>query len=120
MIKLSHVKSFLPSEPIIQISYIQCFLPSKPVIKPCCITWFLPQELVIKLSHIKWFLSSEPVIKLSDTKYTVKEPMFKEETSTLRVPVIREGDLSETAIVTINTKDGSADAGKDYNGFFKG
>ncbi|BFZ14656.1 hypothetical protein BsWGS_17695 [Bradybaena similaris] len=61
----------------------------------------------------------QPVIKLSDTKYTVKEPMFKEEASALRVPVIREGDLSETAIVTINTKDGSADAGKDYNGFFK-
>ena len=63
---------------------------------------------------------TEPVIKLSDNKYTIREPMFKEETSILQVPVIREGDLSETAVVTINTKDGSADAGKDYNGFFKG
>ena len=63
---------------------------------------------------------AEPVIGLSDNKYTVREPMFKEEESFLKVPVIREGDLSETAVVTINTKDGSADAGKDYNGFFKG
>ena len=46
--------------------------------------------------------------------------MFEEESSILRVPVIREGDLSETAVVTVNTNDGSADAGKDYNGFFKG
>ena len=60
------------------------------------------------------------MIGLSDNKYTVREPMFKEEESFLKVPVIREGDLSETAVVTINTKDGSADAGKDYNGFFKG
>ncbi|KAL8593533.1 hypothetical protein ACOMHN_048747 [Nucella lapillus] len=61
----------------------------------------------------------KPVIKLSDDKYTIREPMFKEETTALTVPILREGDLSETAVVTFNTKDGSADAGKDYNGFFK-
>ncbi|XP_076446552.1 LOW QUALITY PROTEIN: extracellular matrix protein 3-like [Babylonia areolata] len=61
----------------------------------------------------------KPVIQLSDNKYTVREPMFKEETSVLSIPVLREGDLTETAVVTINTKDGSAEAGKDYAGFFK-
>ncbi|KAK7098028.1 hypothetical protein V1264_004919 [Littorina saxatilis] len=61
----------------------------------------------------------KPIIQLSDNKFTVREPMFKEESSVLRIPVEREGDLSETAVVTVNTKDGSADAGKDYNGFFK-
>lgn len=61
----------------------------------------------------------KPIIKLADNKFTVREPMFKEEQSILQVPVLREGDLSETAVVSINTKDGSADAGKDYSGFFK-
>ncbi|XP_076467569.1 extracellular matrix protein 3-like [Babylonia areolata] len=61
----------------------------------------------------------KPIIRLSDDKYTIREPMFKEETTVLKVPILREGDLSETAVVTFNTKDGSADAGKDYNGFFK-
>ncbi|CAL1537799.1 unnamed protein product, partial [Lymnaea stagnalis] len=60
-----------------------------------------------------------PLIKLSDTRYMVKEPMFKEEKSYLKIPVLREGDLSQTAIVSINTKDGSAMAGADYSGFFK-
>ena len=60
------------------------------------------------------------MIELSDNMYTVREPMFREETSLLRVPILREGDLSETAVVTFNTKDGSAEASKDYHGFFKG
>ena len=65
-------------------------------------------------------LLTEPVITFERTKYVIKEPMFKEETSILRLPVVREGDVSEEATVTVNTRDGSAYAGKDYNGIFKG
>ncbi|XP_012944319.2 FRAS1-related extracellular matrix protein 2, partial [Aplysia californica] len=61
----------------------------------------------------------QPVIKLSASSYSVKEPLFQEQFTSVTIPVLREGDLSETAIVTLNTKDGSANAGKDYNGFFK-
>ncbi|XP_071087584.1 FRAS1-related extracellular matrix protein 2-like [Haliotis cracherodii] len=59
------------------------------------------------------------VVMFEKTKFVVKEPMFKEETSIVKIPVIRVGDVGETAVVTVNTKDGSADAGKDYNGIFK-
>ena len=60
------------------------------------------------------------MIGLAESRYTVKEPMFKEESSKLTIPVIRKGDLSQIEVVTINTKDGQANAGRDYNGFFKG
>ena len=63
---------------------------------------------------------AEPVIGLAESRYTVKEPMFKEESAKLTIPVVRQGDLSQIEVVTINTKDGQANAGKDYNGFFKG
>ncbi|KAH9519929.1 FRAS1- extracellular matrix protein 2 [Bulinus truncatus] len=59
-----------------------------------------------------------PVIKLSDTKYVVREPMFKEETSRLQIPVIRLGDLSQTIIVTLDTADDTALAGSDYTPIF--
>ncbi|KAL8573258.1 hypothetical protein ACOMHN_006669 [Nucella lapillus] len=61
----------------------------------------------------------KPAIELSASKYTVREPMFPEERSVLKVGVVREGDLTETAVLTLNTKDGSAEASKDYGGFFK-
>ena len=67
-----------------------------------------------------FFMSIEPVISLSSSTYAVKEPYFPEQQSVLNIPVLRQGDLSETALVTLNTKDGSANAGKDYNGFFRG
>lgn len=66
-----------------------------------------------------WYFA-EPVIRLAEDRFTIREPVFKDETSVLHVPVLREGDLTETVVVTVNTKDASADAGKDYVGFFKG
>ena len=38
----------------------------------------------------------------------------------LKVPVIRTGDLSGLSEVVLQSKDGSAEAGRDYNGFSKG
>lgn len=63
---------------------------------------------------------SGPVIRFDESKYTVFEPMFKGEMEILRIPVIREGDPTETSVVMVHTKDGSAKAGKDYNGLYKG
>ncbi|KAK6168396.1 hypothetical protein SNE40_020939 [Patella caerulea] len=64
-------------------------------------------------------IGDKPLIRLEKSKYMVKEPMFKEETSILVVKVIREGDQSETCVVSVNTKDGSAESGQDYNGIYK-
>ncbi|ESO98011.1 hypothetical protein LOTGIDRAFT_174476 [Lottia gigantea] len=64
-------------------------------------------------------IGDKPVIRLKETKYIVKEPMFKEETSIMKVQVIRDGDLSDTSVVSVNTKDGSAESGKDYNPIYK-
>ncbi|XP_059153308.1 extracellular matrix protein 3-like [Physella acuta] len=60
-----------------------------------------------------------PLIKLAERRFSVKEPMFKGEVNYLKIPVIRKGDVSQTAIVTINSKDVTATSGKDYMGFFQ-
>jgi len=64
--------------------------------------------------------SAEPVISFERQQFIVNEPIFKGDISTLIVPVIRRGDLSEVSEVIVHSKDGSARAGRDYNGFSRG
>ncbi|XP_013413797.1 FRAS1-related extracellular matrix protein 2-like [Lingula anatina] len=63
----------------------------------------------------------KPIIKFERTKYSVNEPMFSGEIATVEIPVVRLGDLSQTSIVRVHTKDGSAKSGpgNDYHGFSK-
>ncbi|XP_060078834.1 extracellular matrix protein 3-like [Ylistrum balloti] len=61
--------------------------------------------------------SDKPQIQFAEDHFVVNEPIFKEDISRLTIPVVRSGDLSERSEVTVFTKDGSARAGQDYNGF---
>ena len=63
---------------------------------------------------------SEPAIEIPNRQYIVNEPIIENDITVLRVPVVRTGDLSGISEVNIMSKDGSAEAGRDYNGFHKG
>lgn len=67
-----------------------------------------------------YFAISEPVIKFENNKYSVKEPFEYGELAYVRIPVARYGDLSQTSVVRVHTKDGSAKSGRDYNRVSKG
>ncbi len=55
------------------------------------------------------------VIKFPTTRFNVNEPLSEDDVSTVRIEVIRMGDLSQTSVVRVFTKDGSAKSGVDYN-----
>ncbi|XP_070554250.1 extracellular matrix protein 3-like [Ptychodera flava] len=59
----------------------------------------------------------KPIIKFSKTTFTVVEPQSDDDIAIVRIPVIRMGDSSQTSIVRVHTKDGSAKSGIDYNPF---
>ncbi|XP_033743920.1 LOW QUALITY PROTEIN: extracellular matrix protein 3-like [Pecten maximus] len=73
----------------------------------------LQNDTVIKITDA----GDKPVIRFADDQFVVNEPIFKEDISRLTIPVVRSGDLSERSEVRVFTKDGSARAGQDYNGF---
>ncbi|KFM78096.1 FRAS1-related extracellular matrix protein 2, partial [Stegodyphus mimosarum] len=58
--------------------------------------------------------NDKPIIKLEKNRYTVKEPEKAGESSILKIPVVRSGDLSKLSLIRIHTKDGSAKSGVDY------
>ena len=60
-------------------------------------------------------LLTESIIKFPETRFSVNEPLSEDEVSTVRIPVIRMGDLTQTSVVRVFTKDGSAKSGMDYN-----
>lgn len=67
-------------------------------------------------THVKLTdLADKPVIKFENNKYSVKEPFEYGELAYVRIPVARYGDLSQTSVVRVHTKDGSAKSGRDYN-----
>ncbi|XP_014777556.1 extracellular matrix protein 3 [Octopus bimaculoides] len=61
-------------------------------------------------------LADKPVIKFENIEFSVKEPFEYGEVAFVRIPVARYGDLSKTSVVRVHTEDGSAIAGRDYNG----
>ncbi|GAB1604772.1 hypothetical protein Ahia01_000758700 [Argonauta hians] len=64
-------------------------------------------------------LADKPVIKFENIEYSVKEPFEYGEVAYVRIPVARYGDLTKTSVVRVHTEDGSAIAGRDYNGISK-
>ena len=63
---------------------------------------------------------TESIIKFTEKRYTVREPVISGQTRILSIPVIRLGDTSKVAIVSVYTRDGTARAGRDYIGFSHG
>ena len=80
----------------------------------------LTKLILLAINYDVYFAISEPVIKFEKTKYSVKEPFEYGELAYVRIPVARYGDLSQTSVVRVHTKDGSAKAGRDYNRISKG
>ncbi|XP_033631977.1 extracellular matrix protein 3-like [Asterias rubens] len=60
-------------------------------------------------------VGDKSVIKFPETRFSVNEPLSEDDVSTVTIPVIRMGDLSQTSVVRVFTKDGSAKSGVDYN-----
>ncbi|KAH6937301.1 hypothetical protein HPB50_026496 [Hyalomma asiaticum] len=58
--------------------------------------------------------SDQPVIRFRQTRATVKEPRNPDDTVSLAVSVVRQGDCSATSVVRVYSRDGSATAGRDY------
>ncbi|KAH7953982.1 hypothetical protein HPB49_014729 [Dermacentor silvarum] len=56
----------------------------------------------------------EPVIRFRQTRTTVKEPRNPDDSVSLAISVVRQGDCSATSVVRVYSRDGSATAGKDY------
>ena len=59
------------------------------------------------------------MIKFNQLRLKVNEPEFVGEVAILKVPVVRVGDVSQTSVVRVHTKDGTAKSGTDYAGFSK-
>ncbi|XP_077984509.1 extracellular matrix protein 3-like [Glandiceps talaboti] len=57
----------------------------------------------------------KPIIKFAETRYSVDEPKVQDDIAIVKIPVIRMGDTSQTSVVRVHTKDGSAKSGVDYN-----
>ncbi|XP_071125097.1 extracellular matrix protein 3-like [Mytilus edulis] len=70
---------------------------------------------ILKISNPE----DEPSIEIPSRQYVVNEPIIKDDIALLKVPVVRTGDLSGLSEIVIMSKDGSAEAGRDYNGFSK-
>lgn len=60
-------------------------------------------------------IGDRPIIKFPETRFTVSEPLDPEGVTIVHIPVIRMGDTSQTSVVRVYTKDGSAKSGIDYN-----
>ena len=63
---------------------------------------------------------SEPDIGFRVRRLNIKEPKKGGKAKLLNVSVMRSGDLSQTSIVTLYTRDSNARSGIDYNGQSKG
>ncbi|XP_037070695.1 extracellular matrix protein 3-like, partial [Pollicipes pollicipes] len=63
--------------------------------------------------------ADRPLIKLESARLRVTEPLGPDEPASVRVAVVRLGDLSQTAVTRLYTRDGSARAGLDYHGVSK-
>ena len=61
------------------------------------------------------YLFPEPIIKFPTTKFSIDEPTDPDDVAIVRIPIIRMGDSSQTSVVRVHTKDGSAKSGLDYN-----
>ena len=55
-----------------------------------------------------------PRIEFKEAYYIIPEPTVPSGVNSVHIKVIRHGDKRRTASVRCSTKDGSAEAGKDY------
>ena len=65
-------------------------------------------------------VSAGPLIKFESRRLRVTEPAGPGEPVTVRVAVVRLGDLGNTSVTRLYTRDGSARAGSDYHGVSRG
>ncbi|KAL3876627.1 hypothetical protein ACJMK2_034445 [Sinanodonta woodiana] len=56
-----------------------------------------------------------PTIQFEKAAYSLNEPSLTNQIVTMKIKVIRMGDLSATSSVRVSTRDGSAMSGVDYN-----
>ncbi|XP_076043694.1 extracellular matrix organizing protein FRAS1-like [Oratosquilla oratoria] len=72
------------------------------------------KERTVRVTIVDW--EDRPRISLENSVYTVAEPRAGSEaaTTTLEVPLMRMGDISQVSRVLITTRDGTAQAGTDY------
>ncbi|XP_061419974.1 LOW QUALITY PROTEIN: FRAS1-related extracellular matrix protein 2-like [Lethenteron reissneri] len=59
--------------------------------------------------------ADKPIIKFAETKFSVNEPKEAGQVATVRIAVVRTGDVSKLSVVRVHTKDGSATSGEDYH-----
>ncbi|XP_055493466.1 FRAS1-related extracellular matrix protein 2-like [Leucoraja erinacea] len=68
-------------------------------------------ETLIKITD----KADKAVIKFGETKFSVSEPNEPGQIAVVKIPVLRQGDVSKVSIVRVHTKDGSAVSGDDYH-----
>ncbi|XP_078259348.1 FRAS1-related extracellular matrix protein 2-like [Rhinoraja longicauda] len=68
-------------------------------------------ETLIKITD----KADKAVIKFGEAKFSISEPKEPGQIAVVKIPVLRQGDVSKVSIVRVHTKDGSAVSGEDYN-----
>ena len=74
---------------------------------------YISENKVVRVTILDW--EDRPRVSLQDSTYTVTEPQLGELTSSLKIPIIRVGDVSKISRIMISTQDGSAEAESDYH-----
>ncbi|KAG7168269.1 Extracellular matrix protein FRAS1-like, partial [Homarus americanus] len=71
------------------------------------------ENKIVRVTILDW--EDRPRVSLQHGVYTVAEPQARDLTSSLTVPIIRLGDISQVSRVMVSTRDGSAASGSDYH-----
>ncbi|XP_064121126.1 extracellular matrix organizing protein FRAS1-like isoform X1 [Macrobrachium nipponense] len=73
---------------------------------------YISENKVVRVIILDW--EDRPRISLEESAYTVAEPHLGDHSSSLKIPIIRLGDISKISRVVVSTQDGSAESGSDY------
>ncbi|KAK7080023.1 Extracellular matrix protein fras1 [Halocaridina rubra] len=73
---------------------------------------YIGENKIVQVIILDW--EDRPRVSFQDVSYNFAEPQLEDVISTVRIPLIRLGDVSKISLVTVSTRDGSATSGIDF------